>query len=156
MKELFRNLKLSLYSKKGYKIWGYSIFFILLILFIIFNNKVNIEVLNKLVSSDMFNISVVLAGFIFTGLGMIITSNSKMITELKETGNLCVIKNYYGGTIFCFILTILLYLFKTIFSTFVSNTFFIKIYLFITIETFILALIFFTISLKILSAIIND
>ncbi len=96
MKELFRNLKLSLYSNKGYKIWGYSIFFILLILFIIFNNKVNIEVLNKLVSSDMFNISGVLAGFIFTGLGMIITSNSKMITELKETGNLCVIKNYYG------------------------------------------------------------
>ena len=156
MQKIIRKLKLSLYSKNGNKKIGVFIFFIAIILFAIFNNKIDKDILIQLVSSDMFNISGVLAGFIFTGLGMIITSNSKIILEIKETDNFCVVRNYYSGTIVYFLITILLYLFKNIVNNSGINIIFIKLYLYLIIVSFIMGIIFFAISLKILNVVVND
>lgn len=156
MRCLIRNLKLSLYSKNGHKKFGLIIFLISILIFITIKDKISEKNLLELASSDMFNISGVLAGFIFTGLGMIITSTSKMIEDIKATDNFCVVKNYYSGTIIFFLITIILYLFKICVIGLNIGEVWIKLYLYLIIVSFVAGILFFIISLKILNAIIND
>lgn len=80
-----------------------------------FRKNYNISSLYNLVNGDLFNTSSVLAGFVFTGLSFICTSDSTMINRLKETNNFITIKKYYIYSICAYIVVILMYLFKPIF-----------------------------------------
>lgn len=156
MNYLIRLFKLFIYSKKGTRNLSIFTIIISIIIFYLIKNDLKIEEINSIVSSDMFNIAGVLSGFIFTGLGMIITSNSKMIEEVRETQNFCVIKKYYTITIMYFLLVIIMYLFQK-FILFSNVYSLLKIlYSYYIIVFFIMGIIFFIVSLRILIAVIDD
>lgn len=153
MNKIKRKIKLMLYSKHCIRnIHIASVIPYILVLYV-FKEKFNLDNINKIINDDMFNISGILAGFIFTGLGIIISSNSQLIEELKITDNFKVIKNLYIYSILEFLYVILLYLLKPIvYNIFKDNYIYISIfYGTIVIYLFIVALILFILSIQIMS-----
>lgn len=136
-----------------------SIFLIILSICILTFLKSNvifsISNLDIIINSDLFNISGILAGFVFTGLSFIVVSDSDMIDNLKITGNFNVIKNIYMNSILSFVMFMLFYLIKTIIL--VSNRYFIgKIYFALLFALFVFGCITFIICLFILNKRINE
>ncbi|MDY4949214.1 MAG: hypothetical protein SO128_07565 [Clostridium cadaveris] len=132
------------------------IFYILNI--ILFKNKIIEWNLELIVNGDLFNIAGVLAGFIFTGLGFIITSDSKFIKDIKMTNNFVHIKKFYIFSIYYFVTVIILYLLKPcIFNVFLKeNIFYKQLYFLFIVQIFVTALILFVISLYILNLTLTD
>lgn len=120
------------------------------------------EKLLEMVNSDLFNVSGILAGFVFTGLGIISTSNSEMVQNLKATQNFKLIKNFYISSILSFVLVMFLYLLKPIIlinpTIDILNIKYIFsiIYLLIILFVFIVACILFVFSLFILNKEFNQ
>ncbi|MDB1940947.1 hypothetical protein PMY38_15485 [Clostridium tertium] len=158
MKKVLRKIKKFFISENSIR--NISLISIFLYLFTIFIFKGYIESwnLDKLVNGDLFNISGVLAGFIFTGLGFIVSSDSNFIKNIKITNNFDTIKSFYIYSIYYFIIVIVLYLIQPIvFSTFFSlQDFYKEIYLLLILQIFITALILFAISLYILNITLSD
>lgn len=77
-------------------------------------NIISIYGLYAIVSSDIFTLSGILAGFLFTGIGMIYTSNNKKIEEIKATNNFKLINSYFICSIVDYILVIFIYLIKNL------------------------------------------
>lgn len=158
MKKIFRTIKKFFISKNSIRnitIISFS-FYLSIILF--FSKNIENWNLDELVNGDLFNISGVLAGFIFTGLGFIISSESNFIKDIKLTNNFDTIKSFYIYSIYYFIIVIVLYLIRPIvFSSICSSGDFYKsIYLLLVLQIFITALVLFSISLYIMNIALGD
>jgi len=139
-----------------------GLFFLIIIFFQ--RKAITLEVLYKVLNSDIFTLSGVLAGFLFTGLGMIYTSSNERISDLKITGNFKLVNNFFIHSIFYYILVVLIYLGKSLFIQNVEvtsksiNLLTISMmgFLMLGIHFFITATILFLIAMFILSKVINS
>ena len=158
MKKFLRKIKKFFISENSIRNISVHSFFLYLFVIFIFKGHIEKWNLDGLVNGDLFNISGVLAGFIFTGLGFIISSDSDFIKNIKLTNNFNTIKSFYTYSIYYFIIVIVLYLIKPIVFSIISflGDFYKAIYLLLVLQFFITALIFFAISLYILNVTLSD
>ncbi|SHJ13484.1 hypothetical protein [Clostridium magnum] len=73
---------------------------------------ISIKYAYNILNSDIFTLSGVLAGFLFTGIGLIYTSNNKMISDLRLTNNFKLVNKIYAFSILNYVIVALIYLFK--------------------------------------------
>ena len=158
MKRIIRKIRKFLISEKSIRNISILSIFIYIITSLFFKGNIEKWNLDLLVNGDLFNISGVLAGFIFTGLGFIISSDSEFIKNIKLTNNFNTIKSFYTYSIYYFIIVIGLYLIKPIVFDMICflGEFYKSIYLLLILQIFITALILFVISLYILNVALSD
>lgn len=158
MKRIHRKIKKFLISENSIRNISFISFFLYLFTVLIFKSYIENWNLDKIVNADLFNVSGVLAGFIFTGLGFIVSSESNFIKNIKITNNFDTIKSFYIYSIYYFIIVILLYLIQPIvFSAIcIQGDFYKEAYLLLVLQIFITALVLFVISLYILNITLSD
>lgn len=158
MKRIIRKIRKFLISEKSIRNISILSIFIYIIASLFFKENIEKWNLDLLVNGDLFNISGVLAGFIFTGLGFIVSSDSEFIKNIKLTNNFNTIKSFYTYSIYYFIIVIGLYLIKPIVFDMICflGEFYKSIYLLLILQIFITALILFVISLYILNVALSD
>ncbi|VYT70786.1 hypothetical protein [Clostridium tertium] len=158
MKKILRIIKKFFVSENTVRNISVLSFLFYIFIIVIFKNYIENWNLDKIVNGDLFNVSGVLAGFIFTGLGFIVSSESNFIKNIKITNNFETIKSFYIYSIYYFIIVIVLYIIQPIvFSAICFQVDFYKeVYLLLVLQIFITALIFFVISLYILNITLSD
>lgn len=111
-------------------------------LVICFNNS---EVLDKL-NNNLFSISGVIAGLIFTSMGVISSSNNSKISNLKTTKNFSLLGNYFNNAISKYIIVVLISLIDIFITSkkILFCIFIIKLYFFIIATIFFLISVYFT------------
>ena len=149
MERIFLYIQDKFFSENGIKNI-YKITIILFIVILVFGWKnllytFNNDKLNKLVqlNNNLFNLSGILAGFIFASLGLIGSADNKLIEDLKDTKNFSILGNFYVYSILNYILVI----FISLIESFILNKNFIILLFVIKIFSFIFATILFLITL---------
>lgn len=95
-----------------------SFFFLtLFIYYVIASNsiKFNFSRLNNVYSGDMFAISGILLGLLTAYFGMITSSKNYMLDRLNENNNIRILYRLNLKTIFCFVINLIIYVFKSFF-----------------------------------------
>ncbi|GEM_PF-2169460 len=163
MERIFLVIQDLYFSEKSIKNINITAMAILIAILSLVRNKITLTVLYNVVSSDLFTLSGILAGFLFTGLSMVYTSSNRKIEELKITDNFKLINDYFMWSIVDYILVIFIYLLKTLFiqniETFLVgsiNYYIMMAILLIGIYLFFTATILFVIALFILGKIISS
>lgn len=149
MERLFLFIQGNFFSKKGVR----NLYIIALVLFAIalfFCRKNLLYVFNMddkdkftQLNNNLFNLSGILAGFIFTSLGVISSANNELVNQLKDTDNFSLLGNYYVYAILNFILVIVI----SLIESFIVNKNIIVLFFTFKVFSFIFANLLFLISL---------
>lgn len=151
MEKLYLKIQQYFFSKKCMK----NLYFLSIILYIIFlylfKEKISLhnDVFKEL-NNNIFSLSGILAGFLFTSLGIFVSSDSEIIKNLKATENLSIMGNFFIYSIFNYIIVIII----TLIELFITNTYICFILLLFKIFSFLFATLLLCICLYFIKKII--
>ena len=161
---IIRNIK-NWYGKPKTAVIAFSCTVLAIYIYFIwkFNDNLTLESIYKFYNNDISNIAGVLAGFVFTSLGVLLSiENNSTIKKLKITNNISVINEILLATVLCFTISIIIYFLKDLiivdyayivnFSTLKCTT--MKIILLLGLYSFANAFVLFLFTLYILKKIL--
>lgn len=110
------------FGSEQYIIKTYCLLTLILYTFLAsYSIKYNLNLINNVYSSDIATVSGILIGLLSTAFGVIISSNTYMSRKLTESSSIRVVYKVNFSTIFSFIISLLIYIFKTFFILNNSN-----------------------------------
>lgn len=86
-----------------------------LLILIIFRSNIRLKDTFIFFNSDFATTSGVLAGFLFTGVGILYSTNNPLIDTLKTTGNMRTVFKIFFSSIFSFTFSLITYFIKPLF-----------------------------------------